>query len=150
MEELFLSSYEKESDKWNIYKWNGVFVNGIFPAISIDKGCHSHQRLKPSSVTRWTLRKLRAEKNTCHLVANRLQPLRRWWALRKFRMWKYRILAPDSRGAYQRNEFSEPGILHLPIQRKALNSLTWDIWFSLINNNLFMFRLPALCYKTSI
>ena len=32
-----------ELDKWNIYKWNGIFMNGIFPAISINKGCHSHQ-----------------------------------------------------------------------------------------------------------
>ena len=31
------------SDKWNIYKWDGIFINGIFPAISINKGCHSHQ-----------------------------------------------------------------------------------------------------------
>ena len=52
-------------------------------------------------------------------------------------MWKHRILAPESWGAYQRNDFSEPSLLHPPIHRKALNSLTWDIWFSLINNNLF-------------
>ena len=32
--------------------------------------------------------------------------------------------------------FSEPRGLHLPRHRKVLNSLTWDIWFSLINNNL--------------
>ena len=54
----------------------------------------------------------------------------RRWALRKLRMWKYRILAPDSWGTYQRNDFSEPGFLHIPIHRKALNSLTWDIWLS--------------------
>ena len=35
-----------------------------------------------------------------------------------------------------------------PIHRKALNSLTQDIWFSLINSNLLMFRLPGLCCKT--
>ena len=37
-----------------------------------------------------------------------------------------------------------------PMHRKALNSLTWDIWFSSITNNLLMFRLSALCCKTSI
>ena len=46
-------------------------------------------------------------------------------------MWKHRILAPDNWGAYQRNNFSDPQLLHPPIYRKALDSLTWDIWFSL-------------------
>ena len=35
-------------------------------------------------------------------------------------------------GAYQRNDFNEPRLLYLPIQRKALSSLTWYIWFSFI------------------
>ena len=38
------------------------------------------------------------------------------------------------------NDFSEPRLLHLPQNRKALNSLTWEIWLSLIYNNLLMFR----------
>ena len=38
---------------------------------------------------------------------------------------------------------------HLPIHRKMLNSLTWDIWFSWINCNLLMFLLPGLCCKNS-
>ena len=61
------------------------------------------------------------------------------WALRQLRMWKYHMLAPGSWGAHQRTDFSEPRLLYLPIHRKALYSLTWDIWFSLINDNLFMF-----------
>ena len=65
-------------------------------------------------------------------------------------MGKHRILALDSQGAHQRNDFSEPRPLHLPIHRKALNSLTWDIWFSLINSNLLMFWLPGLHCKTPI
>ena len=36
------------------------------------------------------------------------------------------------------------------IHRKVLNSLTWDIWFSLIDNNILMFRLLNLFRKTSI
>ena len=32
----------------------------------------------------------------------------------------------------------------------TLNSLIWDIWFSLTNNHLLMFRLPALCCRTSV
>ena len=50
---------------------------------------------------------------------------------------------------HQRNDFSELRLLHLPTHKKALNSLTWDIWFSLINNNLLTFQLPALCCKNS-
>ena len=53
---------------------------------------------------------------------------------------KLRILAPFSWGAYQRKDFRETRLLHLPIHRKALNSLTWVIWFSLIYNHLLMFR----------
>ena len=41
--------------------------------------------------------------------------------------------APDSWGAYQRND------LHLPIYRKVLNSLTWNVWFSWSNSNFFFF-----------
>ena len=35
-----------------------------------------------------------------------------------------RVLALNNEGAYQRNDFSEPRLLHLPISRKVLNSLT--------------------------
>ena len=69
--------------------------------------------------------------------------------LRRLKMRKQRILAPDSWGAYQRNDFIEPRILNLPIHRKALNSLTWDVWFSLINSNLLKFQVPGLCCKDS-
>ena len=41
-------------------------------------------------------------------------------------------------------DFNEPRLLHLPVRRKALNSLTWDVWFSLINGNLLMFWLSWL------
>ena len=34
--------------------------------------------------------------------------------------------------------------------RRALKSLAWDVWFSLIYSNLLMVRLLALCCKTSI
>ena len=63
---------------------------------------------------------------------------------------KHRVLAQDSSDTHERKDFSEPKLLHLPIYRKALNSLTWVIWFSLINNNLLMFRLPAICRQTSL
>jgi len=54
---------------------------------------------------------------------------------------KHRMLAPDSWDAYERNDFSEPRLLHLPIHRKALNSLTWVIWFWLIK--IFDVQIPC-------
>ena len=57
---------------------------------------------------------------------------------------KHRMPAPDGWVAYQRSDFSEPRLLYLPLHRKALNSLTWDTWFSFINSNLLMFWLPGL------
>ena len=33
----------------------------------------------------------------------------------------------------ERSDSSEPRLLHLPMHKKALNALTWDIWFPLIN-----------------
>ena len=63
---------------------------------------------------------------------------------------KHRILAQDSSDTHERKDLKEPKLLHLPIHKKVLNSLTWVIWFSLINNNLLMFRLPATCCQTSL
>ena len=54
-------------------------------------------------------------------------------------MGKHRTLAPESRGAYPRNDFSD--LLRLPIHRKAPNLLTGGFWFSLINSKLFSFSL---------
>ena len=66
-------------------------------------------------------------------------------------MWKTkkprsRKLALDSWDAYGRNDFSEPRNLHLPIHRKALNSLNQDIWFSLISNDLLIFYFMSFLY----
>ena len=69
-----------------------------------------------------------------------------WWPLTPLGA-APRTLTPDSWDAYESDGFSKPRLLHLPMHRKALNSLTWDTWFSLINNNLLMFRLPAPSYK---
>ena len=91
-------------------------------AISVKKGCCSHQATKLQ------------------------QPL--MMCTRILRMRKHRILAPDSWGTYQRNGFSKPRLLHLPIYSKIPKYLTWDIWFSLINSNIMMFWLPDLLAKT--
>ena len=62
------------------------------------------------------------------------------WALRNSGCEKHRILDPDSWDAYERNDFNEPRLSPLPLDRKALNSLTWAIWFSLIHKLLSMFN----------
>ena len=49
--------------------------------------------------------------------------------------------------AYQRQDFNEPRLLHLPLLRNVLNSLTSDVWLSLINSDLLMFQLPGFCCK---
>ena len=59
-------------------------------------------------------------------------PATQLYTLRGSGLEKSRILALDSWGAHQRNHFSEARLLHLPIPRKVLNSLTWDTWISLL------------------
>ena len=51
-----------------------VLRNGIFPAISVNKGCHGHQQLQPSNLSP---EETQEGKNTCHIAAFRLQPLPR-------------------------------------------------------------------------
>ena len=111
------------------------------------QGFHSHQWL--SCVSWWALRKLRKEKNTCHLAAIRLQ-LHPKVSPEETQDVETQDTAPVSWGACQNKDFSEPRPLHLPVYRKVLNSLTWNIWFSLTNNNLMMFWLPVLCCKAPV
>ena len=47
------------------------------------------------------------------------------------------------------NDFNEPRLLHIPIHRKVLNSLTWDVWFSFFSSNVLTFLLPGLCCKNA-
>ena len=108
----------------------------LLPAVSVNKGCHSHQL---SHYRRWMATQ---EGNKEFPSFSRLHPEATPYgaALRKLQMRKHRILAPDSWGVYQKNDFSEPTLLHFPIQGKVLNCFTWAIWFSFVNNNLLMFR----------
>ena len=71
--------------------------------------------------------------------------------LRKLRL-KEQDTGP-SWDAHQRNDFSEPRLLHLLIHRKELKSLAWSIWFSLINSNFwcpnYMVFVAKLIYPVS-
>ena len=59
--------------------------------------------------------------------------------------WQYR---PQTAEVHIKGTISMSPDLHLPIQRKALNSLTWDDGFSLINSNLLMFWFIVFVAKS--
>ena len=120
----------------------------ISPAILINKKCYSHQRFLASKCE-WGLPK--------HWSSRCCQPPQ--WLLRSWgNAWskanKGTELAPDSWGAYERNEFSEPRGLHLPIC-SMLNSFTWNLIFLIAAPGIaksdwvtepqqsLMFRLPS-------
>ena len=103
--------------------------NGVFPAISINKDVTA---TSDSNCEFLSLKESR-KNNVCYLAAISHSP----------RL----ALAPDCWDAYKRNDFSKTRLLDLSIHRKMLNSLTWNIWFSLINCNLLIFRPPAPCCK---
>lgn len=116
-QELYLVIMVQTPHLWSFWK----LLSGILPVIWVNKGCQC-PRLQPSNMS---------PEETCEIL---------WY------------LALDSWGVYQRNDFSEPILLHLPICWKArkvgkvLSSLTWDIWFPSISNNLLKFRLPTFRY----
>ena len=60
---------------------------------------------------------------------------------------KSRILARLLR-CVSKEWFQGARSVHLPIYGKGQNSLSWDIWFSLINSNLLIFRLSGFVAKT--
>lgn len=116
-QELYLVIMVHTPHLWSFWK----LLSGMLPVIWVNKGCQC-PRLQPSNVS---------PEETCEIL---------WY------------LALDSWGVYQRNDFSEPILLHLPTCWKArkvgkvLSSLTWDIWFPSISNNLLKFRLPTFHY----
>ena len=118
--------------------------NGALPAVSVNKDVTVISNRSPPM---WLASPKGTQERGEYLWSSSHQDCRHslWWApLGK----KLRILAQDSWDTYELN-FSEPRRLHLPILRKALISLTWDILFSSINNNLLKSKLPVLS-KTSI
>ena len=105
----------------------------------------SHHAITLQLPRRWTLRELRIETGCPVFSSQPLLPPR--WGTQRVRTRKHRILVPEGWGAHQMDDFSKP--LHLPICREVLNSLTWDVLFSLINSDLVIFPLPGLCCKNS-
>ena len=89
---------------------------------SISKqGCHHHQWFQPSRAVR--------KENICMIwqssgCSHSLQgELKNSWCEQS------QDTGPDSWDEYERSNFSEPRLLHLPIRRKALNSLRYLVFF---------------------
>ena len=93
----------------------------------------------PPNVNFWALRRPR-KNNTSDPTAIRLQPLPMVNS-EELRMWINTRYWPPIGETHMKGMISVS---------PALISLTSDIWFPLINNNLLLFRLPALCCKTSM
>ena len=107
------------------YNWEGL-RNGVSPAISINKDITAISDSGPPKVNCWAWSVFR-KNNTSDLAPIRLPLLP--MVSKELRMWKnqIRMLAPVSWDAYERNHFNKPKLLPLPIDRKELNSWTWDI-----------------------
>ena len=115
----------------------------MFLAISVNKGCHSHQLLQPPGNSG----RKKYLPSTSHQTT--ATPHGEPWKNSGCENTGY---WPQIAEMHLKAIISEskPRLLRLPIHRKVLNSLTWEFWFSLINNNLLMFRLSSLCCKTSV
>ena len=91
-----------------------ILRNGVFLAVSVNKGVTVISDFGPPNVNFWALRTTRKENNTSsHQSAATFysEP----WRIQDVKM-------QDSWDAYERKDFSEPRLLNLPIHRKALNS----------------------------
>lgn len=95
----------------------------ISSAILISKKCHSHHWISGTQVWMRTLK-------TVMLLPNMV-----CWGGGGMQEARWTGLTPDGWGTYEKNEFSEPRGVHLPIHR-ILNSLTWYL--------ILMFTWPAL------
>lgn len=90
--------------------------------------CHNHQRFWPFKCEFPSPKGTQEEKNTCMVVAIRLQPLPTVSTEKNSGCEKHRNLSPRENGdAYEKNDFKVSSDSCVSISRKALNSLTWDI-----------------------
>ena len=108
-----------------------VLRNGFFPAISVNKGCHSSSAIaatahgepeSPEGMNSGSKEDLPSSSPQKAATLHH-EP----WGSSGY---KSRKPAPDSWGAHQRNDFSKPRVLHLSIDRKVLNSLTYQVFFN--------------------
>jgi len=114
-----LIAFERQLTKKSVNFCRGE-KNGIFSAISVNKGCHSNWQLQPPgwlTVEPWgnsgkkRIPAIQQPWDCSHSL---------WWTLKKLRMWKYIILAPDSWGTYQRQISKSPDSCIFPCIEKCL------------------------------
>ena len=114
----------------------------IFPDIFINKKWHSHQQFL-ASIYEWGLPKLRSSR-CCHT----LRWLLRSWGNASSKVSKEAGLAPDSWGARERSEGSEPRGLRLPYTEHQMPQPdSWSLTFRLpapFVANLYIAWLPLL------
>ena len=114
-----------------------VLWNGLSPAISINKNVTAISDLGPPNVNKGPQKgKQSLWSSRCHPHPT---PSNCWGGPSREceKSKKPRMLPLDSWDVYERNDFNNPGLLYLPIHRRALNSFIWDVCFSLINGHLW-------------
>ena len=118
--------------------------NGVFRAILVKKNFTiSYPSLPP--VNSWAPRALRMKKITWATWQPRGCSHCPWWAPRNSECEKHSPLAPDSWGVYERNNFSEPRLLHLPIYAvPACIAVSNSLWhFGLLPLRLHSWGFPG-------
>ena len=100
-------------------------------AVSVNKGCClQYQAITLQLTGRWALRKLRIETGCCY-GATSLYSHPQQCAPWRLRMGKHKILAPKSCVHIKGTMSRSPDFCIFPHIKRALTSVTWDIWFSL-------------------
>ena len=117
----------------------------MLPAISVNIGCCSHHVITLQLPQMWPLRELRIETGCPPSSHQPLQPPPTVHP-EETQDGKTQDSGPRELRCISKEWFQWA---HLPIHRKALNSLTWDVSFSLINSNLLKFPIPGLCCNNS-
>ena len=106
--------------------WNKI------PTILVGKKCHSHQWFGASK-WEWGLPKgTQCDPADAAIPRVSAEELQGWgWGvgMQSSHHLICQDLGPDSWGAYERIEFSEPRNLNLPIHRRTLNSWIWYLIF---------------------
>ena len=123
---------------WGLWVTCVIWEMKLFPAVLVNKDVTVNSYSSPPISEPWE----HPGKRTVSAIGQPLGcscSLR--WALRNSEYW------PDSWDAYDKKWFQQTQTLASSHTQKSSNSLTWYIWFSLINNNFLLFRLPAPCCK---
>ena len=100
--------------------------NGIFPAISLNKGCHRHQQLQPSNASPEGTQE---GKKACRLAAIRQQPLP--------------MVSPGNSGFENTGYWPQITEVHI----KGMISVNPDSFFSLDLSNYTLLRMTENHYE---